>query len=150
MRTTTFDGGPVHNHAKFLAIDHRFVLVTSANFSWSAEHGNVELGVRVDDTNLAEAVETEMRRAEDALYERVSCGGVDPDGARASRPDLRALTAETFVPGRGTCASSRRACRSLASARGHSRSPARWPCGPAPASSAIVRNHAGSPGTELA
>jgi len=72
LRTTTFDGGPVRNHAKFLAIDHRFLLVTSANFSWSAEYGNVELGVLVDDPNLTEAVEAEMRRAEDVLYERVS------------------------------------------------------------------------------
>ena len=78
LRTTTFDGGPVHNHAKFLAIDHRFLLVTSANFSWSAEHGNVELGVLVDDPNLTEAVETEMRRAEDLLYERVSFAAHSP------------------------------------------------------------------------
>lgn len=71
LRTTSFDGRPVRNHAKFLAIDHRFLLVTSANFSWSAEHGNVELGVLVDDSDLTEAVETEMRRAEDMLYEKV-------------------------------------------------------------------------------
>lgn len=72
LRTTEFDGSYVRNHAKFLAVDHRFVLVTSANFSWSAEHGNVEFGVLVDDPNLAEAVELEMRRAEDTLYEHVA------------------------------------------------------------------------------
>ncbi len=33
LRTKAFDGGYVRNHAKFLAIDHRFLLVTSANFS---------------------------------------------------------------------------------------------------------------------
>jgi phosphatidylserine/phosphatidylglycerophosphate/cardiolipin synthase-like enzyme len=71
MRTRQFDGGPVRNHAKFLAIDHRFLLVTSANFSWSAEHGNVELGVLADNANLVQAIESEMRRAEDALYERM-------------------------------------------------------------------------------
>ncbi|MHA6622489.1 DISARM system phospholipase D-like protein DrmC [Pseudonocardia sp. DLS-67] len=71
MHTKEFDGGYVRNHAKFLAVDHRFLLVTSANFSWSAEHGNVELGVLADNTNLAQAVESEMRRAEDAIYERV-------------------------------------------------------------------------------
>ncbi|MCA1676885.1 MAG: phospholipase D-like domain-containing protein, partial [Actinobacteria bacterium] len=65
------DGMPVRNHAKFLAIDHRFLLVTSANFSWSAEHGNVELGVLADNANLVQAVESEMRRAEDSLYEQV-------------------------------------------------------------------------------
>lgn len=70
MHTREFGGGYVRNHAKFLAIDHRFLLVTSANFSWSAEHGNVELGVLADNTNLVQAIESEMRRAEDALYER--------------------------------------------------------------------------------
>lgn len=71
LRTRRFDGADVRNHAKFLAIDHRFLLVTSANFSWSAEHGNVEFGVLVDDRNLTEAVEREMLDAEDPLYERV-------------------------------------------------------------------------------
>ncbi|MBD9730236.1 phospholipase [Streptomyces sp. H28] len=71
LRTKEFDGGPVRNHAKFLAIDHRFLLVTSANFSWSAEHGNVEFGVLIDNPNLTESVEREMRRTEDLLYERV-------------------------------------------------------------------------------
>ena len=33
LRTTQFDGASVRNHAKFLAIDHRFLLVTSANWS---------------------------------------------------------------------------------------------------------------------
>lgn len=70
MHTREFGGGYVRNHAKFLAIDHRFLLVTSANFSWSAEYGNVELGVLADNPNLVQAVESEMRRAEDALYER--------------------------------------------------------------------------------
>jgi phosphatidylserine/phosphatidylglycerophosphate/cardiolipin synthase-like enzyme len=71
LRTIEFDGIYVRNHAKFLAIDHRFLLVTSANFSWSAEAGNVEFGVSIDDRNLTEAVEREMLDAEDRLYERV-------------------------------------------------------------------------------
>lgn len=71
LRTKDFDGARVRNHAKFLAIDHRFLLVTSANFSWSAEHGNVEFGVLIDNRNLTEAVERELLQAEDALYERV-------------------------------------------------------------------------------
>lgn len=71
FRTRRFDREMVRNHAKFLAVDHRFLLVTSANFSWSAEHGNVEFGVVADNRNLTEAVEREMRRAEDSLYERV-------------------------------------------------------------------------------
>jgi phosphatidylserine/phosphatidylglycerophosphate/cardiolipin synthase-like enzyme len=71
LRTKEFDGSRVRNHAKFLAIDHRFLLVTSANFSWSAEYGNVELGVLIDDRQLVEAVERQMREVEDALYEVV-------------------------------------------------------------------------------
>jgi PLD-like domain len=71
LRTKFFDGGYVRSHAKFLAVDHRFLLVTSANFSWSAEQGNIEFGVLIDNTNLTEAVERELRDAEDALYERV-------------------------------------------------------------------------------
>ena len=65
LRTRPFDGHPVRNHAKFLAIDHRFLLVTSANFSWSAEYDNVEFGVLIDNRNLAESVEREMRDVED-------------------------------------------------------------------------------------
>ena len=72
LRTKSFDGGYVRNHAKFLAVDHRFLLVTSANFSWSAEQGNVEFGVLIDNANLTEAVERELRKTEDALYERVT------------------------------------------------------------------------------
>ncbi|WP_311836273.1 phospholipase D-like domain-containing protein [Cellulomonas fimi] len=68
FRTSNFDGKPVRNHAKFVSIDHRWIVVTSANFSWSAEFGNVELGVLVDDSNLADAVEREMREAESVLY----------------------------------------------------------------------------------
>ncbi|MEV5920501.1 DISARM system phospholipase D-like protein DrmC [Streptomyces rochei] len=70
-RTKKFDGGHVRNHAKFLAIDHHLLLVTSANFSWSAENNNVEFGVLIDNPNLTEAVERELREAERALYERI-------------------------------------------------------------------------------
>jgi phosphatidylserine/phosphatidylglycerophosphate/cardiolipin synthase-like enzyme len=71
LRTKKFDGISVRNHAKFLAIDHRFLLVTSANFSWSAEYNNIEFGVLIDNQNLTEIVEREMRIAEESLYERV-------------------------------------------------------------------------------
>jgi phosphatidylserine/phosphatidylglycerophosphate/cardiolipin synthase-like enzyme len=69
LRTKRLDGHPVRNHAKFLAIDHRFIIVTSANFSWSAENNNVEFGVLVDNRNLAEAAEDGLRRVEDLLFE---------------------------------------------------------------------------------
>ncbi|MEV5710255.1 DISARM system phospholipase D-like protein DrmC [Actinoallomurus sp. NPDC052274] len=71
LRTKRFDGYLVRNHAKFLAIDHRFLLVTSANFSWSGENANIEFGIFVDNPNLTEAVERQMLRVEDSLYERV-------------------------------------------------------------------------------
>lgn len=71
LRTKHFDGSYVRNHAKFLAIDHRFLLVTSANFSWSAEQGNVEFGALIDNVGLTESVEREMRRVEDHVYEHV-------------------------------------------------------------------------------
>ncbi|MEU3161183.1 DISARM system phospholipase D-like protein DrmC [Streptomyces griseoincarnatus] len=70
-RTKEFDGGYVRNHAKFLAIDHHLLLVTSANFSWSAENNNVEFGVLIDNPNLTEAVERELAEAEEVLYERM-------------------------------------------------------------------------------
>ncbi|MEU4433484.1 DISARM system phospholipase D-like protein DrmC [Nocardia rhamnosiphila] len=72
LRTKTFDGGYVRNHAKFLVIDHRFLLVTSANFSRSAEHENVEFGLYLDNSNLAEAVERQLREIEDLVYEPIA------------------------------------------------------------------------------
>jgi len=75
FRTKSFDGSYVRNHAKFLAIDHRFLMTTSANFSWSAEYGNVEFGVLIDDVGLAESVERAMNLAEAVLYEPISREG---------------------------------------------------------------------------
>lgn len=74
LRTRAFQGKPVRNHAKFVSVDHRFLVVTSANFSWSAEYGNVELGVSIDDPNVAESVERELRSAESTIYEQVGAG----------------------------------------------------------------------------
>jgi phosphatidylserine/phosphatidylglycerophosphate/cardiolipin synthase-like enzyme len=65
----------VRNHAKFLSIDHRFLLVTSANFSWSAENANLEFGVIIDNPNLAEAIEQELREVEDVIFEHVRPNG---------------------------------------------------------------------------
>ncbi|MBO0803744.1 MAG: phospholipase D family protein [Nocardiopsaceae bacterium] len=69
-----FDGSHVRNHSKFISIDYRFLLVTSANFSWSAENANLEFGILIDNPNLAEVVEHEMREAEDFIFERVPPG----------------------------------------------------------------------------
>ncbi|MDR1386413.1 MAG: DISARM system phospholipase D-like protein DrmC [Propionibacteriaceae bacterium] len=65
------DGDRPRNHAKFIAIDHQFLLVTSANFSKSAEQLNVELGLRIDDPILTQGVENQMRALEADLYEPV-------------------------------------------------------------------------------
>jgi phosphatidylserine/phosphatidylglycerophosphate/cardiolipin synthase-like enzyme len=80
------DGARPRNHAKFIAVDHASILVTSANFSASAETGNVELGLRVDDPDLVRGVERQMRAFEDHLYERVLPGGVRPRSAPPRRP----------------------------------------------------------------
>ena len=79
LRTKSFDGRQIRNHSKFISIDHRFLLVTSANFSWSAENANLEFGLLVDNPNLAESVERELRDAEDVLFERVqTTSAIDP------------------------------------------------------------------------
>ena len=52
FRTTEPDGKPIRNHAKFVAVDHQFLIVTSANFSKSAEERNIELGLRVQSRSL--------------------------------------------------------------------------------------------------
>lgn len=65
------DGTRCRNHAKFISIDQCTLLVTSANFSWSAEESNVELGLRIEDQSIARMVETQMEELEPLLYERV-------------------------------------------------------------------------------
>ncbi|MEF2735925.1 DISARM system phospholipase D-like protein DrmC [Bifidobacterium pseudolongum] len=65
------NGRPYRNHAKFLSIDQHVLLVTSANFSLSAEERNIELGLRIDDAHLAKSVEDQMRQFEHILYQRV-------------------------------------------------------------------------------
>jgi hypothetical protein len=72
LRTKRFDGAPVRNHAKLLVIDHRLLLVTSANLSFSAERLNIEYGQLTDNPALAEAAERALRDVEDRLYEPVS------------------------------------------------------------------------------
>lgn len=70
-RTRPLNGKPVRNHAKFVAVDHQFLIVTSANFSMSAEQNNVELGLRVHSPALTQMVEDQLWDAESSLYERV-------------------------------------------------------------------------------
>jgi len=74
FRTRDLEGKPVRNHAKFVAVDHQFLVVTSANFSYSAEQSNIELGLRVQSRPLTEMVEQQLLAAEALLYERVLRG----------------------------------------------------------------------------
>ena len=62
-------GKRVVSHAKFIIIDHVVVLLTSANFSFSAEKRNVEFGLLVRDAALAESVESTMTSKHGTLYE---------------------------------------------------------------------------------
>ncbi len=65
------NGRQVVSHAKFIVIDHELLLITSANFSYSAENRNVEFGIVVRDTALAMSVEATMASKHGLLYELV-------------------------------------------------------------------------------
>jgi phosphatidylserine/phosphatidylglycerophosphate/cardiolipin synthase-like enzyme len=65
------NGKQVVSHAKFIVVDHELLLITSANFSYSAENRNVEFGILVRDSALAESVEAAMTSKHGSLYELV-------------------------------------------------------------------------------
>lgn len=67
--STLPNGKQITSHAKFIIIDHSLMLITSANFSYSAENTNVEFGLRIDDPTLAESVEEQMFEKRGVLYE---------------------------------------------------------------------------------
>ena len=77
FKTKDFDGKYVRNHAKAIVVDHRFVFVTSANFSWSAENHNVEFGVRIDDAGLSQSIEGQLSKAETIIYDRAKAAHTD-------------------------------------------------------------------------
>lgn len=62
------DGKRLISHAKFIVIDHELLLLTSANFSWSAENRNVEFGLLIQDSALASSVEATMSSKHGTLY----------------------------------------------------------------------------------
>jgi phosphatidylserine/phosphatidylglycerophosphate/cardiolipin synthase-like enzyme len=62
-------GKRVVSHAKFVVVDHQLVLLTSANFSYSAENLNVEFGLLIHDGGLAESIESVMGGKHGSLYE---------------------------------------------------------------------------------
>ncbi|HEX5121511.1 MAG TPA: DISARM system phospholipase D-like protein DrmC [Pseudonocardiaceae bacterium] len=63
------NGERVVSHAKFVVIDHEVLMLTSANFSFSAENRNVEFGLVVRDSALAGSVESTMTSKHGTLYE---------------------------------------------------------------------------------
>ncbi len=67
--STLPDGRQIVSHAKFVIIDHALLLLTSANFSFSAENRNIELGLHIHDPALAESIETTMASKHGTLYE---------------------------------------------------------------------------------
>jgi phosphatidylserine/phosphatidylglycerophosphate/cardiolipin synthase-like enzyme len=71
LRTVARNGKLVRSHAKFTAVDHQYLIVTSANFSKSAEQLNVELGLVIEDPLVTQAVERQMVGFEKQLYEVV-------------------------------------------------------------------------------
>lgn len=69
-RSATLPGGQrVVSHAKFVIIDHSVLLLTSANFSFSGEHRNIEFGLLVRDASLANSIENTMSSKHGTLYE---------------------------------------------------------------------------------
>lgn len=64
-------GKRVVSHAKFVVIDHEVLLLTSANFSFTAENRNVEFGVLIRDAALAESIESTMFSKHGTLYELI-------------------------------------------------------------------------------
>lgn len=72
LRSRPWHGRRTRTHAKFFVVDGRVLVVTSANFSVSAEQHNVELGLRVEDRITASAVVRQMRDLEGELYEVVT------------------------------------------------------------------------------
>jgi phosphatidylserine/phosphatidylglycerophosphate/cardiolipin synthase-like enzyme len=65
------DGAPIVSHTKFIVVDHEMVLLTSANFSYSAENRNVEFGLLIRDHGLAASIESTMASKRGSLYELV-------------------------------------------------------------------------------
>lgn len=65
------NGKQITSHAKFIIIDHSVMLITSANFSFSAENTNIEFGLLINDPTLAESVEEQMFNKRGILYELV-------------------------------------------------------------------------------
>jgi phosphatidylserine/phosphatidylglycerophosphate/cardiolipin synthase-like enzyme len=65
------DGQLLVSHTKFIVVDHEIILLTSANFSYSAENRNIEFGLLIRDSGLAASIESTMASKRGSLYELV-------------------------------------------------------------------------------
>lgn len=65
------NGKPIVSHTKFIVVDHEVVLLTSANFSYSAENRNIEFGLLIHETGLAASIESTIASKRGSLYELV-------------------------------------------------------------------------------
>ena len=70
-RPPCLTGKPIVSHAKFIVVGHELVLLTSANFSYSAENRNVEFGLLIRDSGLAASIESTMAGKRRSLYQAV-------------------------------------------------------------------------------
>ncbi|KAA1248400.1 cardiolipin synthase [Mycobacterium simiae] len=71
-RSTQLPGGTaIVSHTKFIVVDHEILLLTSANFSYSAENRNIEFGLLIHDNGLAVSIESTMTSKHGSLYEVV-------------------------------------------------------------------------------
>lgn len=70
-RTRASGGHTYRNHAKWIALDHQVLIVTSANFSVSAEKYNVEFGLVVRDAALTQMVEKQLFDLQPTIYRLV-------------------------------------------------------------------------------
>jgi phosphatidylserine/phosphatidylglycerophosphate/cardiolipin synthase-like enzyme len=68
------NGQPIVSHTKFIVVDREIVLLTSANFSYSAENRNIEFGLLIRDGGLAASIESTMAGKRGSLYEIVTTG----------------------------------------------------------------------------
>jgi phosphatidylserine/phosphatidylglycerophosphate/cardiolipin synthase-like enzyme len=67
---TVFPGAGVILHAKCVVVDERRSLVTSANFTESAQTRNIEVGALIDDATFARNLVKQWRSAADAGFFR--------------------------------------------------------------------------------
>lgn len=67
-RRVTIDHGIVSLHAKCVVVDRRQTLLTSANFTYSGQHKNIEAGTLIKDAAFASTVIAQFKMATQAQH----------------------------------------------------------------------------------